>query len=42
LVKAAANGDASKVDEILSRSDADVGMSNVMKLSPEQDKKSQH
>jgi hypothetical protein len=32
LVKAAANGDASKVDEILSRSDADVGMSNVMKL----------
>ena len=33
LVKAAANGDASKVDEILSRSDADVGMSNVMKLN---------
>lgn len=32
LVKAAANGDASKVDEILSRSDADVGISNVMKL----------
>ena len=29
LVKAAANGDASKVDEILSRSDADVGISNV-------------
>lgn len=29
LVKAAANGDASKVDEILSRSDADVGISNA-------------